>query len=283
MKKNRTIYRNGNSRSYNAECAEDDGRYPLTRAAKAMGISLKTFKEALIHICYTSAEWHHVSKYANKVDYYDTNEIGENPRFWLFVSKKSKKNRLEYRQKASKLQFALLLEKLTSVRRVDIGKKCFKNDIKRRCESFCIPYNALFDALPAHQQYTPGFEQQYVSNGSYMSDDYRIGYHGNVYSVGQSLTSRGKYITPFDLTIDNFRALFKKNNASKYMQWNKYQNEYRWIINREWINHGIANLKAGIGFNSHNSGQGMNDASHKAKRAIEACYKNRMESQFLMF
>lgn len=64
------------SRSYNAEVAESEGRYPLTRAAqvlaKDLGVTQKVAKAALLY-CGT-CEWHHVGKYANSVEYFDTTD-----------------------------------------------------------------------------------------------------------------------------------------------------------------------------------------------------------------
>lgn len=55
------------SRSFNAQRAEQSGRMPATRAAKAWGFkSATTLKEWV-----DSSEWHHVGKYATIVDYYD--------------------------------------------------------------------------------------------------------------------------------------------------------------------------------------------------------------------
>lgn len=61
------------SRSYNAMEAKRAGRMPLTRAAKYVaaeaGVTQKAAKVALqaVH----DGEWHHVGKYATRVDYYD--------------------------------------------------------------------------------------------------------------------------------------------------------------------------------------------------------------------
>lgn len=64
------------SRSYNAEVAESEGRAPMSRAMRVVaaryGCSQSTAKCALelLH----DGEWHHVGKYANRVDYYDTTD-----------------------------------------------------------------------------------------------------------------------------------------------------------------------------------------------------------------
>jgi hypothetical protein len=70
------------SRSANAEAAEEEGRYPRTRAAAALGLSVKAFDAGCRAAGYRATEWHHVGKYASMVDYYDTEELADNPEFW---------------------------------------------------------------------------------------------------------------------------------------------------------------------------------------------------------
>ena len=74
------------SRSYNAECAEKEGRLPRTRAAAYFGLSVKAFDAGCNEANYYTSEWHHVGKYANKVDYYDCDELKNNPDFWLGIA-----------------------------------------------------------------------------------------------------------------------------------------------------------------------------------------------------
>lgn len=71
------------SRSFNAEAAEQDGRYPRLRAAKALGLSPAAFDAGCKAIGYVATEWHHVGKYANEVYYYDTVELSAEPAFWV--------------------------------------------------------------------------------------------------------------------------------------------------------------------------------------------------------
>lgn len=70
------------SKSANAESAEADGRWPRTRAAKALGLSVAAFDAGCKAAGYVSREWHHSGKYATQVDYYDTNELAGNAEFW---------------------------------------------------------------------------------------------------------------------------------------------------------------------------------------------------------
>lgn len=108
-KKNSWAYYGRNdsySKSYNAEWAERNGRFPKTRAAKELGLNTKVFDEARWAINYRSKEWHHVGKYANPVNYYDTEELKNNPEFWKAASLvvKSKKKRIELFSKAIELE-----------------------------------------------------------------------------------------------------------------------------------------------------------------------------------
>lgn len=55
------------SRSFNAECAEEGGRFSASKFKQVYGIDPRRFIK--------SHEWHHVSKYANMVDYYDIEDL----------------------------------------------------------------------------------------------------------------------------------------------------------------------------------------------------------------
>lgn len=90
---------NSYSRSYNASNAEADERFPLTRAARFLGISVKAFKSGCEYAKYTTSEWHHVGKYANRVDYYDTKELAADPKFWKGASTKLNKSFVEIEYK----------------------------------------------------------------------------------------------------------------------------------------------------------------------------------------
>ena len=72
-------YGGGLSRSVNAEIAEENNKLPLTRAipvvianAAALGVRLTRKDARAILIEAGSSEWHHVGKFANRVDYYAT-------------------------------------------------------------------------------------------------------------------------------------------------------------------------------------------------------------------
>jgi len=93
------------SRSANAESAEEAGRYPRTRAAAELGVSVKAFDAGCAAAEYRSHEWHHVSKYANMVDYFDTVELAESVEFWEGAAAcyKSKTKQAELRAKVPEL------------------------------------------------------------------------------------------------------------------------------------------------------------------------------------
>jgi hypothetical protein len=56
----------GYSKSNNAVAAESDGRYPASVLAKRLRVSADAVRAVL-----TTSEWHHSSKYYNRVHYYD--------------------------------------------------------------------------------------------------------------------------------------------------------------------------------------------------------------------
>ena len=56
----------GCSRSTRAAAAESEGKLPLTRLCKAYG-----YVASKVRLYVEPCEWHHVSRYANAVDYYD--------------------------------------------------------------------------------------------------------------------------------------------------------------------------------------------------------------------
>lgn len=85
---------NSYSRSHNAEVAESRDRFPLTRAARHLGLSSSAFRAGLLYAGISTDEWHHVGKYANRVDYYDVNDSGEiynSFSFWKGATTKANK------------------------------------------------------------------------------------------------------------------------------------------------------------------------------------------------
>ena len=86
---------NSYSRSYNASQAEQEGRFPLTRAAQYIGLTRAAFLKGAEHADLKTTEWHHVGKYANKVDYWDVSsnsEIYNSYKFWFGAMNKSNKD-----------------------------------------------------------------------------------------------------------------------------------------------------------------------------------------------
>lgn len=190
---------NSYSRSYNAQVAESSGRYPRTRAARNMGLSVKLFDLGCKAIGYTPTEWHHVGKYANEVVYYDTTAI-DNYAFWLAIVKITRgtrkqwaKQRLnEYLRDAARDR---LQERLTPDTRVT-DRYRFEQSLRNRCEQFNIPYAAMFRALK----------------------DTR----GNRGDRIISLEGQYKWVTPFDLTRVNMRRKLAELHNTPEANWRKY-------------------------------------------------------------
>ena len=61
------------SKSNNAIDAEDEGKFPASIAARRLGVPIEVVR------AHGSCEWHHSSKFFNRVDYYDIDDI----RDWL--------------------------------------------------------------------------------------------------------------------------------------------------------------------------------------------------------
>lgn len=77
-----TYFSSGRGRSWGAEEAEEKGRYPRLRAAMRLGISVSAFDSACDAVGYVPTEWHHVGKFASRVEFYNTRVLSRNPRFW---------------------------------------------------------------------------------------------------------------------------------------------------------------------------------------------------------
>ncbi len=94
---------NGFSKSNSAVEAEDEGRYPLTKAsriiARATGITIKEARVILEEI--GTSEYHHSSKFFNCIDYYDTTEpiqVIKHMNAGSFESYRAAKNDLEEKE-----------------------------------------------------------------------------------------------------------------------------------------------------------------------------------------
>ena len=64
------------SRSYNAEVAESAGRAPMSRAKLTVAAEFgctQSIAQAALEMIH-DGEWHHVGKYANAVNYFDTTD-----------------------------------------------------------------------------------------------------------------------------------------------------------------------------------------------------------------
>ncbi|MFA5387838.1 MAG: hypothetical protein WC322_05670 [Candidatus Paceibacterota bacterium] len=82
----------GFSKSNNAVDAEEAGLLTLTATAKQLKVSTEAVRSIL-----SPSEWHHSSKYYNKVDYYDLDEIDAETLAALKAYKPAAKVSREYR------------------------------------------------------------------------------------------------------------------------------------------------------------------------------------------
>lgn len=73
---------NEHSKSANAAQAETEGRWPMTVAAKKLGISAPAFRAGCSAAKYEVTEWHHTGSHARRTDYYDTTVLVTNADFW---------------------------------------------------------------------------------------------------------------------------------------------------------------------------------------------------------
>lgn len=55
---------------------------PAIHAAKALGVSLEAFRAGTARANLETTEWHHVGKFANRVEFWDTEELEHAPLFW---------------------------------------------------------------------------------------------------------------------------------------------------------------------------------------------------------
>lgn len=81
-----TTYKNSNSKSANARLAELNNRFPKKQTAKLLGISLAKFNYALGLGIIIPGEWHHVGPFAKEINYYNAEEIMEQPDFLYFAA-----------------------------------------------------------------------------------------------------------------------------------------------------------------------------------------------------
>jgi len=139
---------NSYSRSYNASEAEREGRFPLTKAAEYLGVSVAAMKKGMKHADYTTSEWHHVGKYANRIDYYDANYLYNDYKFWFgAMTKSNKKHCMDNLVRIARQKLAEKLNPKTEKQH----KEARYDAIKRRMKqlnihsSVVIPYTAKLD------------------------------------------------------------------------------------------------------------------------------------------
>lgn len=202
---------NSYSRSYNAECAQEEGRYPLIRAAKKIGCSLAIFKEAIANDIISTDEWHHVSKFANKVNYYDTVAILEDIEFLKFWLKRTKiKAKRTYILSLCKpIVCSMLWSRLSGT--VVTRNPKFAKKLTELCKK---P-----EQLRSIVNYLKNNDREgkvWVSTGTRQEEEVRVGYYGEEYNTGRSIICiDGGYVVPFDLTPENIRKLMREISIDK--------------------------------------------------------------------
>src|SRR5271170_5906606 len=115
-------YDNHEMRSRRATEAQSEGRYPASRAAEKLGMSLAAFRAGCRAANYSPDEWHHVGLYAQRVDFYDVEYLKGNSNFWRGVASA---------QRAGKLSDAARAVKVESFRRQLIQQRNCSRAVKR--------------------------------------------------------------------------------------------------------------------------------------------------------
>lgn len=206
---------NSFSRSYNAECAENEGRLPRLRAAKELGISAKAFDVGYSSGDYTTSEWHHVGKYANKIDYYDTNEILIDFNFWLAVKKfyKTKKMKAFCDEKIRPLIRSRLFEKLSPG--LALKKEGFKHKLKVICGTNMNKLKTIVNYV--HKYHIQSKNTVFVKYGTYEQEEMRFSYNGSPYYTGKiEIIADGKHIAPFSLNPKIITSILRSASKDKY-------------------------------------------------------------------
>lgn len=212
---------NSFSRSFNAEQAENENRYPLTRAAEHLGISVKSFKNGLDKAEIKPNEWHHVGKFANKVDYYDVSEnseIVQSIAFWDgAINKINKKHCAAMRLAAIKLKASENLKQKLTV------STNFKNpSFAKKLQSILHPktLERLVNILKDRTKK----ESIFIRTGAYKEySEMRCNQWGRYYEIYHDApitVIKGGSIAPFNLspfglktTLNNVRDIFQKQKA----------------------------------------------------------------------
>lgn len=197
------------SRSANAESAESDGRFPRTRAAQSMGISVKAFDAGCLAANYTTSEWHHVGKYANKVDYYDTAELELNIKFWQGA--RTKLNRTYTTAKIADLIRGHWQERLMELVNVPVKSPKFANALAAKCKDKGRQLKAIVDYIGSRSGGGP-----WVTYGVHTEESIRFRRDGSHYFVTESNCASGAFVPEFHLTAANIAAIVTA--ASKYKQ-----------------------------------------------------------------
>jgi hypothetical protein len=139
------------SRSYNAEQAESEGRFPKSRfraeIRKAIGSRatprlLRAYYragEAIIER--GTSEWHHVGRYASRIDYFDFSELFELAKRLTKATKDARTVTLKATRERTKRYAAAKAE-------LELARACFKSRLERQRDA----YKPRRDKCQAHRQ-----------------------------------------------------------------------------------------------------------------------------------
>lgn len=97
-------YDNDEMRSRRASEAQSEGRYPASRAAEKLGVSLAAFRAGCRAANYCPDEWHHVGLYAQRVDFYDVVFLKTDSDFWRGVAAAQRGGKMSHAARAVKLE-----------------------------------------------------------------------------------------------------------------------------------------------------------------------------------
>lgn len=196
------------SRSYNAECAEEEGRFPATRFKQVYGIDPRKVVSA--------GEWHHVGKYANKVDYYDIEDVMAELAGMAYVDRMAAIGKGKFKQywEVNKMEYLRDRYRKKEPEPLPENYKAFKKAIVEKCKG----KGGMLKAIVENRKIGGGREDQYVEYGSRMEEDIRLTSWGSPYSVGMRECSAGGWLTPFDLSPQSLKKIVREISLKKFAE-----------------------------------------------------------------
>lgn len=191
------------SRSYNAECAEEDGRYPATRFKAVYGIDPR--KVVAAH------EWHHVGKYAARVDYFDIEDVMQALADMPYVDRRKLIGRGKFRDywQTHRFEFLKIEREGQDIR--PIRRPAFAAALISKCEGKGGALKAICRMLDDRGVKGSVF----VRYGTHFEDDMRVTHYGEMYSVGSIKCASGGWIKPFNLDEKNFKHVIREISQRK--------------------------------------------------------------------